>query len=143
MRHKFFCGVLAIAFASVLAVPAVAQLAPYSQDFEGLDQMSPTALGDDGWLVFANLDRDDPPQVDEGEPIVLAHAPASRIHIRANRDAFTFRPFDLRATNGTVVFCDERGSEHARAVIVSPTGRPRTSPRDASGDALVCPEHSE
>ena len=26
----------------------------FSQDFEGLDQLSLTALGDDGWLYFAN-----------------------------------------------------------------------------------------
>ncbi len=32
-----------------------AQLAEYSQDFEGLDQANPTALGDDGWLVGANV----------------------------------------------------------------------------------------
>jgi hypothetical protein len=30
-------------------------LAPYSQDFEGLDQQSPSALADDGWLIFANV----------------------------------------------------------------------------------------
>jgi hypothetical protein len=27
----------------------------YSQDFESLDQMSPSALEDDGWLVFGNV----------------------------------------------------------------------------------------
>ena len=40
----------------VCMVPAAnAALAPYSQDFEGLSQSSPTALGDNGWLVFANV----------------------------------------------------------------------------------------
>lgn len=32
-----------------------AQIVPYNQDFEGLDMSSPTALGDDGWLVGANV----------------------------------------------------------------------------------------
>ena len=27
----------------------------YTQDFESLDQMSPTALGDDGWLIFGQV----------------------------------------------------------------------------------------
>jgi len=34
---------------------ASADLAGYSQDFEGLDQTSASALADDGWLVFANV----------------------------------------------------------------------------------------
>lgn len=36
-------------------VPTAQALMPYSQDFESLDQASPTALGDDHWLVFANV----------------------------------------------------------------------------------------
>ena len=42
--------------AALLASPfASAQIAPYSQNFEGLDAMSPSALGDDGWLVGATV----------------------------------------------------------------------------------------
>jgi hypothetical protein len=55
MNHRIFCGVLALALASVLAAPALAQLAPYNQDFEGLDQAAPDALSADGWLVFGNV----------------------------------------------------------------------------------------
>ncbi len=33
----------------------VADITPYSQDFESLDISSPTALGGDGWLVGANV----------------------------------------------------------------------------------------
>jgi len=55
MNHRIFCGVLAIALASVLAAPALAQLAPYGQDFEGLDQAAPDGLSADGWLVFGNV----------------------------------------------------------------------------------------
>jgi hypothetical protein len=32
-----------------------ADLAPYTQDFEGLDQADPAALANDGWLVFGNV----------------------------------------------------------------------------------------
>lgn len=38
------------------ALPAAGYaITPYSQDFEGLDQSSPTALGNDGWLVYGNV----------------------------------------------------------------------------------------
>lgn len=55
MKNKIFGGFVAIAFAIVLAAPAGAQLAPYSQDFESLDPANPDALGGDTWLVFANV----------------------------------------------------------------------------------------
>lgn len=37
------------------SMAANADLASYEQSFETLDQMSATALGDDGWLVFGNV----------------------------------------------------------------------------------------
>jgi hypothetical protein len=36
-----------------------AAVTPYSQDFEGLVQTDPTALGNDGWLVFGNVFESD------------------------------------------------------------------------------------
>lgn len=39
----------------MLAAPTSWALSAYSQDFEGLNQASGTALGDDGWLVGANV----------------------------------------------------------------------------------------
>lgn len=94
-----------------------------------------------GWFVFVNLDADDPPQVDEDEPILLLRGAETHATVRGNRQAFTFRPFGKRATNGTLTFCDERGPDHARAIVVSPTGRPRTAATDAAGNALVCDGH--
>ena len=40
--------------------------------------------------------------------------------------------------NGTLVFCDPRGSAHARAIIISHTGRPRVARLDADGKPLRC-----
>lgn len=92
-----------------------------------------------GWLVFLNRDRDRPPRVDADEPLIWHQALApGRGSVSANRRAFSFRPVGVRSTNGTVVFCDRRGSPAARAVIVSYTGRPRTSGRRADGEALDC-----
>ena len=45
----------AAAVVAMAAGSATAQILPYSQDFESMDQMSGTALGDDGWLVGANV----------------------------------------------------------------------------------------
>jgi type IV fimbrial biogenesis protein FimT len=92
----------------------------------------------DGWIVFANRDRDSPPHVDPGESVLATQPPTDRVSVRANRNAVTYWPFALAGTTVTFVFCDERGTNAARAVIVSQTGRPRASKRDASGRPLAC-----
>lgn len=91
-----------------------------------------------GWIVFVNEDDVRPPQRSAEEPLLLAHAPAMEGTIASNRVLYEFRPWRKRSTNGTVVFCDARGDAQARAVIVSYTGRPRISRRDAGGRALSC-----
>lgn len=79
-----------------------------------------------GWKVFVNLDRDNPPRQDAGEPLLL-HAPApEHLQVSANRLAFVMRPVSVRSTNGTVNFCDPAGRRTGASVIVSYTGRPRT-----------------
>jgi hypothetical protein len=92
-----------------------------------------------GWIVFVNLDRDSPPKIDAPEPVLHRQAPLPVARLTANRAAFSFRPFDKASTNGTAVYCDRRGRAEARAIIVSPSGRPRVSTRNASGGALTCP----
>jgi hypothetical protein len=52
LYNKF---ILSSAVALLTASTGWAQLPSYSQDFESLDQTSPTVLGDDGWLVGANV----------------------------------------------------------------------------------------
>lgn len=104
----------------------------------GTQSCSATGEWDPGWLVFANIDRDSPAQVDADEPILHVGMPLPAARVSANRDALVFRPLDQASTNGTVVFCDARGPEHARAVIVSPSGRPRISATDAQGRPLEC-----
>jgi type IV fimbrial biogenesis protein FimT len=91
-----------------------------------------------GWLVFVNEDAERPPQVDAGEPVLRVHAPVAGLTIRSNREAFSFRPVNQFDVNGTIVFCDDRGTAAARAIIVSHTGRPRVSQRDASNRPLTC-----
>lgn len=102
-------------------------------------QCAPPGNWANGWIAFVNRDADDPPVVDPGERILHATGEQAMASILSNRRAYVLRPFSLRATNGTVVFCDERGSAHARAVIVSYSGRPRVATRTASGRPLICP----
>ena len=91
-----------------------------------------------GWIVFANDDRDEPPQRDPGEDLIAAYSGWPRGEITSNRAAYSFRPHMQGVVNGTIVFCDPRGSAHARAIIISHSGRPRVSRRGANNEALRC-----
>jgi len=91
-----------------------------------------------GWIVFANTDRDDLPVRDTNEPILLVHSGWAGGVITSNREAYSFRPYQQAVVNGTLVFCDPRGSADARAIIISHTGRPRVAHRDSSNRPLKC-----
>jgi type IV fimbrial biogenesis protein FimT len=101
-------------------------------------QCTNTGGWDVGLIVFVNRDRDDPPRVDAGEPILQAEPAFPLAAVVANRRAFVFRPWS-RSVNGTLTFCDRRGTAHARAVVVSYTGRPRATSAAAANGALNCP----
>ena len=58
--------------------------------------------------------------------------------IRSNRATLSFEAGSGFATPATLTLCDRRGSRAARSVIVSRSGRPRASDRDASDKALSC-----
>lgn len=91
-----------------------------------------------GWILFANRDRDEPPRVDPGEPLLRVHGIAPGIRITANRLGFTLRATQLRATNGTFVVCDEAGRVAPRALVVSYTGRPRVASQTPRGEPYAC-----
>jgi len=92
----------------------------------------------EGWIVFVNEDRDEPPARDADEPLLLVNDGWHRGTITSSRNSFSFRPYIQGVVNGTVVFCDPRGSAHARAIIISHTGRPRVSNRSSSNRPLAC-----
>jgi type IV fimbrial biogenesis protein FimT len=91
-----------------------------------------------GWIVFADQDSKRPPQRSDAEPLIYVYRAQLVGSILGNRPYFDFRPMLRRSTNGTLVFCDERGATAARAVIVSYTGRPRVDTVDPDGQPLVC-----
>lgn len=91
-----------------------------------------------GWIMFVDADRDSPPQVDDGETVLLRHRVDHRVRIVANRRSFTLRSTQLRATNGTLVICDRTGRAQARGLVVSYTGRPRVAREDRRGESYRC-----
>ncbi len=55
MKKLAIATLAAILMACMIPAAGFAQLAPYSQDFEGLVQSDTDALTNDGWLIFANV----------------------------------------------------------------------------------------
>jgi type IV fimbrial biogenesis protein FimT len=108
------------------------------QSFDGVSCGNAELDYGSGWLVFADRDSKRPPQRSADEPLIYAYRPEVVGTVVGNREYFDFRPIMRRSTNGTLVFCDERGAAAARAVIVSYTGRPRVDTVDPSGQPLVC-----
>jgi type IV fimbrial biogenesis protein FimT len=94
------------------------------------------------WSHGLLIRPDEPDEAAAGTPplrrIQLAAA-TGRQSVRSNRDSIRFAALLPAATTATLVVCDDRGSRAARAVIISRTGRPRVSERDASGRKLECP----
>jgi len=93
-----------------------------------------------GWIRFVNTDRDSPPVRDADEVVLQHHKVGHNSRIFANRRGFTLRSTELRATNGTLVFCDRNESATPRALVVSYTGRPRVAYADRSGNPYQCPD---
>ena len=91
-----------------------------------------------GFLMFENTDRDEPPQVDDGEPVLHRHTARDTVKITANRRGFTLRATFKRATNGTIVVCDKAGRVPPKALVISYTGRPRVALRTPRGDPYSC-----
>ena len=91
-----------------------------------------------GWMTFVNIDRDWPAVRDPDEPVLrwIKVNPANRII--ANRQSFSLRSTELRATNGTLIFCDRSGRATPRALVVSYTGRPRVAYKDSRGRPYQC-----
>jgi len=91
-----------------------------------------------GFLVFENSDRDEPPELDDGEVLLHRHLASRSVKIAANRRGFTLRATFLRATNGTLVVCDRASRVPPRALVISYTGRPRVAERTPRGAAYSC-----
>lgn len=98
-----------------------------------------TANWQQGWIVFVNSDRDEPPVRDTNEPILSVQAPWRGGTVTSNRRSYSFKPYQHAVINGTLVFCDRRGPAQARAIVINIAGRPRIATRDSDDRPLRCP----
>lgn len=97
---------------------------------------------EEGWIVFADLNHDE--ALDRNERIMRSQGPLegqTRLRYAGFRSHrfITFYSNGFTNVNGTFTFCDPRGSETARALILSKTGRLRISRTRADGHTpLTC-----
>lgn len=97
---------------------------------------------EDGYLLY--IDRNGNHAFDADESAVWMFGANEGLHIRSvHRDHVTYQPNGMASGSTiTITFCDKHGRGAPRAVIVSNSGRPRTSTRDASGGVISCPTES-
>ena len=91
-----------------------------------------------GWMMFVNAERKNADRRDPGEPVLRHSKPDMSIRVSANRRSFSLRSTVLRATNGTVVFCDTANRVPPRALVISYTGRPRVASKNSRGEPYNC-----
>lgn len=94
---------------------------------------------EDGYLLF--IDHDGNHELDADDSMVRIFDSTAGLHIRssAGRDHVTYQSNGTASgSNLSITFCDKHGRGAPRAVIVSTSGRPRVSTRNASGGAIVC-----
>ncbi len=99
----------------------------------------------DGWMFFVDTDRDR--SVDGGEAILGTVAASTKLDIHSSEfdDFFVYRPNGRvmvatpAANTGQMTFCDPRGADFARVVIVSFSGQPRVSDYQSDGSDPSCP----
>lgn len=106
-----------------------------------------TTNWENGWVVF--VDRDNDGTIDDGDAcgpgatddciMTVQSALAGDITLRSTGSSISY--FGSGSSNGadTFTICDDRGADKAKAVIVSSTGRPRTSYKEDDGSDLSCP----
>lgn len=98
---------------------------------------------EEGYLLY--IDQNGNRKFDADEMAVRLFDATADLHIRssAGRDHVTYLPNGMASgSNLTITFCDKHGRGTPRAVIVSNSGRPRVSTRNASGGAILCPSAS-
>jgi type IV fimbrial biogenesis protein FimT len=104
------------------------------------------AVWSDGWIAFPDTDQDR--DVSGDEQVLVAGPGVERLTINTAEfdDFIVFRPGgrvmvnDVDENSGQFTFCDYRGAEEARVVIIETSGHPRLSDHQADGDDPDCPD---
>jgi len=101
----------------------------------------------DGWIIFVDNDNDG--TADSGEEILRVHGAISGSNsLTFSQANITYAGNGIASSglNGTFTFCDTRGAENAKALIIGVSGRPRLATdsnsngilEDANDVDLVC-----
>jgi type IV fimbrial biogenesis protein FimT len=120
-----------------------ATLCPSTNGRECRDGGSSGTVWDEGYLLY--IDHNGNHAFDADDMTVRYFNAFEGLHIRSSthRDHVTYQSNGMASgSNLTITFCDKLGRSAPRAVIVSNSGRPRTSTLDANGGALICPTAS-
>ncbi len=100
-----------------------------------------------GWIVFEDLNADG--AVTAGEDVLSVHGGLienTPLLFTPTRVMYVGTGLATQGLNGTYTLCDERGTPHAKGLIIGPGGRPRVAfdsdsngiPEDAGGNDLSC-----
>lgn len=94
---------------------------------------------EDGYLLY--VDHNDNREVDANEPVIQVFAAVERMRLRntSSHDHVRYKANGMATlTNATFIFCDIHGQSAPKAVIISNSGRARTSDRMPGGVAIAC-----
>lgn len=91
-----------------------------------------------GWLVFHDLARSTPVQIDAPDRLLRRFELPDEVTLSGSRAALTYWPVSRAGTTGTFLFCHADRPGEGRAVIVSRTGRPRTATDGSWTSRLSC-----
>lgn len=94
---------------------------------------------ENGWIVFSNPDNDST-TIAADEILNVRQSLATGSTFRSGNPDFSYASTGFAVVgNDTVGMCDSRGAGHARAMIITTTGRVSPSDKDKDGNALTCP----
>ena len=99
---------------------------------------------DKGWIAF--IDKNSDQNVDADEAIIRSAGSVEGLTINSGlySDYLMYRPNGrvMRASvgenSGSFTSCDHRGAEHAKAIFLDLSGRPRVSDSYSGGMSLSC-----
>lgn len=93
-----------------------------------------------GWIVFQDANQNREHEADEARlKVQPALSGRTRLGSNAGRTRLVFQPNGSNGgTNATFTLCDGRGPEMAKNLIISNTGRIRTSAADPALAAQIC-----
>jgi Tfp pilus assembly protein FimT len=100
---------------------------------------------DKGWIAFVDEDSDQ--NVDDDETVLRVGAAVDGVTISSGQfpNFLMYRPSGrvmknaLNQNSGQFTVCDKRGSQHAKAIMLDLSGRPRVVDNESYGISLSCP----